>query len=80
MNLTEESEMGHCYHSKLWTPELEKAAKPRTYRLFKSSVKTESCSKNERSRLCQYRMGILTLRVVTGRYVGEAVQDRHVNW
>lgn len=32
--------------------------------------------KNERSVLCQFRTGIVPLRVETGRYINEALEDR----
>ncbi len=48
---------------------------------FKSVFKTEDyllidLKKNDRSLLAQFRCGILPLRIETGRYVGEAVENR----
>ena len=62
-------------HSVLTKPKL------RTYSLIKHNFICEpyiSCnlSKNVRSLICQLRLGILPLRIETGRYVQEPVPDR----
>lgn len=55
--------------------------KLRTYRLFKSDFIRENyvdlnLKRNERSLLAQLRCGILPIRVETGRYIGETLEQR----
>ena len=55
--------------------------KLRTYVMFNDSLATESyltanLPKNLRSLICQIRLGILLLRIETGRYINEPVQSR----
>ena len=55
--------------------------KLRTYRQFKTSFQKEqyltlNLKKYERSLLCQLRFGILPLRIETGRFVGEPLEQR----
>ena len=71
------------YRPKPWFyfEKIQDLPKLRTYKLFKSSFKTEeyvtlNIRKNERSLLAQLRMGILPLRIETGRYVGEPLERR----
>ena len=56
-------------------------AKTENIRTFKSEFKCEdyvrmNLSKHERSLLCQFRSGILPLRIETGRYAGEPFDNR----
>ena len=58
-----------------YTPKL------RTYKLFKTRFAREeylniNLTKNERSVLCQFRTGILPLRIETGRFIGERLEER----
>ena len=55
--------------------------KLRTYRTYKTSYNVEkyvlmNLSRRQRSVLAQYRIGILPLRVETGRYIGEKPEER----
>ena len=64
-----------------WSRNVNSMAKLRTYILFKDSACCEdyvnlNLKKHERSMLCQLRLGILPLRVETGRYVGEPLDTR----
>jgi len=75
-----ESKMVDLY-SKVWKESVCNVSKLRTYVQFKDNFKTEqyvnlNLQKNERSLLAQFRCGILPLRVETGRYIGEQVEDR----
>ena len=72
--------MTHVYNNQ-WKHTVENTPKLRTYKLFKESFKTEqyvniNMSKHERSMMAQFRCGILPLRIETGRYIGEAVDNR----
>ena len=56
-----------------WGPEILAKPKLRTYRSFKTNCDVESyvnkyMPKYDRSLLCQFRIGILPLRIETGRY------------
>jgi hypothetical protein len=64
-----------------WQTDLQSCRKLRTYKLFKDTFDKEdyislNLRKHERSLLCQFRFGILPIRIETGRFVGEAVEDR----
>jgi hypothetical protein len=64
-----------------WYTSVQNSPKLRTYKLFKTNFKTEqyivlNLEKNERSMLAQFRCGILPLRVETGRFIGENVNQR----
>ena len=72
------------YYSEVWRSEVERYPKLRTYRLFKTSFKCEhylllNLQRNQRSVLAQFRLGILPLRIETGRYIGEAIGQRQCN-
>ena len=71
------------YYSARWSADCENTPKLRTYRTFKShrSIKCEDylmldLTRNERAVYAQFRCGVLPLRVETGRYVGEAPDER----
>lgn len=69
------------YYSSIWEIGIENVSKLRTYTSFKTEFETEkyvslSMKRNERSLLARLRCGILPLRVETGRYIGERVEDR----
>ena len=69
------------HYKRTWCTEVERFPKLRTYRLFKQEFKCEgylllNLPRNERSMLSQFRCGILPLRVETGRYVGEPIEER----
>ena len=68
-------------YSEKWQNDILQKEKLRTYRTFKHSWQKEqylvlNLRKNERSLLCQFRFGILPLRIETGRYVGENIDQR----
>ena len=69
------------YYGSKWSTSVQQSPKLRTYKLFKDSFTTEyyiklNLRKNERSLLAQLRCGILPLRIETGRYIGEKINDR----
>ena len=60
-----------------WPRKCADLPKLRTYILFKQSYMTEEYVKiNERSVLAQFRLGILPIRIETGRFIGERIEDR----
>ena len=64
-----------------WSHDVTNMPKLRTYKIFKTDFNCEdymtmNLSKYERSLLCQFRTGILPLRIDTGRYVWEPVERR----
>ena len=64
-----------------WPHKCEKLPKLRTYILFKQQYMTEeyvkiNLKRRERSVLAQFRLGILPIRIETGRFIGEKVEDR----
>jgi hypothetical protein len=68
-------------YSRQWIETVQNTPKLRTYKLFKCNFNTEdyvlfNLSKYERSIIAQFRCGILPLRVETGRYIGEPLNDR----
>ena len=68
-------------YSDIWRNSVQEVSKLRTYRNFKTVFETENyvnlnLSKIERSHLAQFRSGILPLRVETGRYSNESVEER----
>ena len=70
-----------AYYGQLWREKVDSSPKLRTYKLFKESFGAEkylliNCDKYERSLLAQFRCGILPIRVETGRYIGEALDER----
>jgi len=69
------------YYKQLWTTTVQSSPKLRFYRHFKTEYDTEkyvllNLAKNERSIMAQYRCGILPIRIETGRYVNEQLDDR----
>ena len=69
------------YHRDIWKREIQNVSKLRTYVTFKNDFVLEqyvllNLDKQERSKVAQFRCGILPLRVETGRYVGEAPELR----
>ena len=81
INLSNANDRMHAYYSNIWSRDIRQIPKLRTYIIFKQSFKTENyvqlnLCKNERSILCQFRTGILPLRLETGRYIGEKVEHR----
>jgi hypothetical protein len=81
VNLSKVDEHINDFYCRKWHTDVQHIPKLRTYRLFKNSFKLENyislnTCKNERSILCQFRFGILPLRIETGRFVGEAVEHR----
>jgi hypothetical protein len=68
-------------YSTKWQNEIQNVSKLRTYRQIKLNFGCEdylnlNLKKFERSMLSQLRTGILPLRVETGRYIGEPVEQR----
>lgn len=64
-----------------WPEKCTNVPKLRSYIKFKTCFKTERCltmnlTRGERSVMAQFRCGVLPLRVETGRFVGEQVNDR----
>ena len=64
-----------------WPEGIANLPKLRTYALFKQEHGTEKylnfdLNRRERSILAQFRFGILPLRVETGRFTGERLEDR----
>jgi len=69
------------YYGAQWSRDIQTQPKLRTYRVFKTTFKCEDyvtmdLIKHERSILTQFRCGILPIRIETGRYVGEAPDQR----
>ncbi|KAK6171961.1 hypothetical protein SNE40_018378 [Patella caerulea] len=69
------------YVAESWHVKLSNSPKLRTYAVFKNEFKTENylvfnLPRNERSILAQFRCGVLPLRVETGRFIGEKLEDR----
>ncbi|XP_050392671.1 uncharacterized protein LOC126811173 isoform X1 [Patella vulgata] len=68
-------------YSNDWSSEIKSVSKLRTYTKFKDTFSTETyvttiLSKVERSHLAQFRCGILPLRIETGRYTSQKIEDR----
>ena len=68
-------------NSVLWKNDVENKPKLRTYVQLKSTFATEkyvlfNLERKEKSLLAQLRFGNLPLRIETGRYVDEKVEDR----
>ena len=71
-------------HKLNWLNKIQSVSKLQTYKQFKSDFVTENyllsnLSKTEKSHLAQFRCGILSLRVETGRYVILSVNERICN-
>ena len=69
------------YYGNAWSRGIQNVPKLRSYKLFKDSFNCEqyvstNLKKNERSILCQFRCGILPIRIETGRYIGETPEQR----
>ena len=70
VNLSQAKDQNYLCYANKWSHDMQHVPKLRTYRHFKSTFKTEEyielyLKKNERSMLCQLRMGILPVRVET---------------
>lgn len=81
VNMTDVNVRIYNHYSMKWCQDIQGVAKLRTYRTFKSTPKCEEyvcldLKKYERSLLSHLRFGILPLRIETGRYVGEPVEQR----
>ncbi|KAK3092266.1 hypothetical protein FSP39_000496 [Pinctada imbricata] len=68
-----------------WHEDLQNISKLRTYRVIKHDFQTEpyiimDLPKPERSVMAMLRCGILPLRIETGRYSGEPVEERICNF
>lgn len=64
-----------------WKHNIHSQLKLRTYKMFKDKFETENyiminLERNERSLLAQLRLGILPLRIETGRFIRENVENR----
>ena len=64
-----------------WPRKCADLPKLRTYVIFKQRYMTEeyvkiNLKRNERSVLAQFRLGILPIRIETGRFIGERIEDR----
>jgi len=64
-----------------WLNDVNAKPKLRTYKLYKTELAVENyvsmnLNRQERSVVAQFRSGILPLRVETGRFRGEAVEER----
>ncbi len=64
-----------------WINDISKYPKLRTYAKFKLTLETErylnmEFSRKERSTLAQFRLGILPIRIETGRFLGERPEFR----
>jgi len=64
-----------------WDTEVSQYRKLRTYVIFKKECKEElylslGLTRRERSLLAQYRLGVLPIRLETGRFKGEKEEDR----
>lgn len=67
--------------SEQWRKEIENKPKLRTYKIFKQEFGKENflglnLERSERSFLAKFRCGILPLRIESGRYKGEEVEQR----
>jgi hypothetical protein len=81
INLEEAKQSITKLHKTDWRLQVTQVSKLRTYIQFKTDFEKESylnlnLKRNERSLLAQLRCGILPLRIETGRYVGEAPEQR----
>jgi len=68
----------------IWLEEIRKKPKLRTYATFKENISVESYVKqyytrDARSLLAQFRLGILPLHIETGRYANLPVENRLCN-
>ncbi len=64
-----------------WSSKVDASPKLRTYKIFKKSLEIEdylkyNLSRAERSILAQFRLGVLPLRLETGRFVREDIDKR----
>lgn len=71
----------HFFYSNFWNSEMSNIPKLRTYALFKTVFGRENnvvldMPQQLRSILAQFRCGILPLKIETGRYHGEPVEER----
>ena len=70
-------------HSSRWLESMQSKPELRTYATFKKEYETETFIEinltSQRSYMAQFRCGILPLRMETGRFVGEEIEDRVCN-
>lgn len=71
----------HFFYSNFWNSEMSNIPKLRTYALFKTVFGRENnvvldMPQQLRSILAQFGCGILPLKIETGRYHGEPVEER----
>ena len=69
------------YYGNVWSRDIQNVPKLRSYKRFKHLFGCEqyvvnNLKKYERSILCQFRCGILPIRIETGRYIGETPEQR----
>ena len=81
INLSKVDEHLNVYYARKWQEDVQHVPKLRTYRVFKTEFKTEeyvklNMYKNERSIMCQFRSGVLPLRIETGRFISDALKQR----
>ena len=81
INLSKVDEHLNVFYARKWQEDVHHVPKLRTYRVFKTEFKTEeyvklNMYKNERSIMCQFRSGVLPLRIETGRFIGEKLNQR----
>ena len=66
-------------HSSRWLESMQSKPELRTYATFKKEYETETFIEinltSQRSYMAQFRCGILPLRMETGRFVGEEIED-----
>ncbi len=82
VNLSDAKLVIQTKYEEKWARDLQNTPKLRTYKTFKQNLRCEeyvqtNLSKYERSLFCQFRIGILPLRIETGRYTGEPPEQRH---
>ena len=80
VNMTEAQDKLYCYYANSWPEKGRNVPKLRAYIQFKHSFKTEdyltmNLKRNERLVIAQFRCGVLPLRIETGRFTGEQVND-----
>ena len=68
-------------HDQKWLNDIQAVPKLRTYRIFKQEFLTEKyvsmdIPKHKRSAMAMSRCGVRPLRIETGRYKGESLEDR----
>ena len=77
---TVDSKLRQQFHTQ-WLQNIQDTPKLRTYKLLKNQYKVEkyvelNLPKNLRSSMAMFRCGVLPLRIETGRYKSEPIEDR----